>query len=265
MPFDTTSCPRFRLGVSLKMYFGYQHTLSWCRQIADIAVRHDAIHHRMAELFVMPSYPTLPVAHDIFASTHVAIGAQDLSIHEHGAFTGEVGAPMLAELGCAYVEIGHAERRRHFGETEDSIAVKTANAIRSGLTPVLCIGESEAGDVESASRACIEQFESAVSKSPTPLSESAMILAYEPHWAIGSSQPAPHHHIAGVCHRLRQHVVDLSGVSVIYGGSAGPGLLTSIHAHSDGLFLGRFVHEPSALTTILDEVLAIHERLPRTR
>ncbi|WP_148252002.1 triose-phosphate isomerase family protein [Aidingimonas lacisalsi] len=252
------SLPRFRLGISLKMYFGYQQTLSWCHQVADISARHDTIRQSIAELFVIPSYPAIAPVLDIFSQTAVHVGAQDLSRYEQGAYTGEVGAPMLAELGCKYVEIGHAERRRYFGDDEESIAIKTDNALRHGLTPVLCIGESQPGDIDSAAQTCIDQFESALSHTSRSSSRLSMILAYEPHWAIGTAKPASHRHITGVCGLLREHVSSLRGVDVIYGGSAGPGLLTSIHPYSDGMFLGRFVHDPAALVTILDEVLAIH-------
>src|SRR5688572_33008006 len=99
-------------GVSLKMYFGAEETLKWCRQVAEIARRHEAVVNGAADIFVLPSMPVIAQARDVFAGTGISVGAQNLFWEDKGAFTGEVSAAMLRELGCRYVEVGHAERRR---------------------------------------------------------------------------------------------------------------------------------------------------------
>src|SRR6266851_3534048 len=124
------------IGVSLKAYFGYRQTLAWCSQVASIAQARG----RAAEVFVLPAFPALPAVADIFAPTTVRIGAQDLCADDDGARTGEVGGALLAKLGCRYVEVGHAERRRLYGEAEVVVAGKLAAAFRHGLIPVLCVG-----------------------------------------------------------------------------------------------------------------------------
>ncbi|MEU6643180.1 triose-phosphate isomerase family protein [Saccharomonospora sp. NPDC046836] len=238
------------LGVSLKMYFGHASTLDWCRAVAEIARHHQAIRTGLAELFVLPSFPSIMGVAEIFAGTPVRFGAQDLFWEDSGAFTGEVSGQQLRELGCTYVEVGHAERRRIFGEDAEIVARKTAAALRNGLVPVLCVGEPERGPATEAAAWCRREVEAALGYASGPVT-----VAYEPHWAIGATEPAPDEHIAEVCAALKQ---DLPGdVRVIYGGSAGPGLVTRLGSAVDGLFLGRFAHDPAAVATIVDEALAL--------
>jgi triosephosphate isomerase len=189
----------------------------------------------------------------VFASTPVRIGGQDIFWEDEGPFTGEVSGAQLRELGCDYVEIGHAERRRIFGEDDEMIAAKTAAAFRNGLTPLLCVGEQRPSSVEAATAECMAQLESALSTAAGPV-----VVAYEPQWAIGAAEPASPLYIAAVCSALRSHLSS-TGSSVIYGGSAKPGLLTQLGDGVDGLFLGRFAHDPAAVTAILDEVVDLAE------
>ncbi|MCA1279346.1 triose-phosphate isomerase family protein [Saccharopolyspora sp. 7B] len=248
------------IGVSLKMYFGHQRTLDWCADVAEIARRHPAVRGGGAKLFVLPSFPGLPPALDLFRDTPVEVGAQDLFWEDHGAYTGEVSGAELRELGCRHVEVGHAERRRLFGEDDRVVAAKTAAALRNGLTPVLCLGEERAGSTTDAVRTCLEQLDSALDAARAAGRGGAVVIAYEPQWAIGAAEPAEPEFIGAVCGKLR-NALDaepvLAGSRVIYGGSAGPGLLSTLGDAADGLFLGRFAHDPAALERILDEVVAL--------
>ena len=247
------------IGVSLKMYFSHARTVEWCRAIAQLAREHRAVQDGSAELFVIPTYPSIPAALAIVGD-HVAVGAQDISTEDSGAFTGEVSGAELAELGCRVVEVGHAERRRLFGETDEVVRAKTAAALRNGLAPVLCVGEANRGDPRDASRECIRQITDALLTADAAGHRGRVIVAYEPHWAIGAPEPAPAQYIREVCAALSEHVhglVDHARSAVIYGGSAGPGLLTEVRDSVDGLFLGRFAHDPAAVERILDEVRKI--------
>jgi triosephosphate isomerase len=239
------------IGISLKMYFGRARTVEWCGAVARITRSHPAITEERARLVVLPSHPYLLEAGAVFASTPVRIGGQDLFWEDEGAFTGEVSGAQLRELGCDYVEIGHAERRRIFGEDDEIIAAKTAAAFRNGLTPIVCVGEQRRSTVEAAVAECVAQLRSS----------GPVVVAYEPVWAIGADEPASPGYIAAVCRALRSHV---SG-PVIYGGSAKPGLLTQLGDGVDGLFLGRFAHDPSAVAAILDEVVDLAEGGPQWR
>jgi triosephosphate isomerase (TIM) len=251
------------IGVSLKMYFGRVRTADWCRGVAEIASSHPAITDGRVRLVVLPSHPYLLEARNIFGATPVHIGGQDLFWEDSGAYTGEVSGAQLAELGCDYAEIGHAERRRIFGEDDAIIALKTTAAVRNGLTPLLCVGESKRSSVEEAIADCVAQLDSALS---TVAADNAgpVVVAYEPQWAIGATKPASPQHITAVCAALRTHLTPFTGSQVIYGGSAQPGLLTQLKSGVDGLFLGRFAHDPSAVATILDEVL-LSEGSPQWR
>jgi triosephosphate isomerase len=242
------------LGVSLKLYFGHRETLEWCREVAEMAKHQRALQDGDVRLFVLPSFQALVPASEIFADTPVLIGAQNLHWQDRGAFTGEVSGLALRETGCRYVEVGHAERRRFFGEDDTIVAAKTATALRNGLIPVICVGEPEEGPAEEAAAVCVAQLRSALEKSEG--TSGAIVVAYEPVWAIGATDPASAKHVSAVCTLLREW---LSGQnqfidwSVIYGGSAGPGLLRQLGPDVDGLFLGRFAHKVDALSDIIGE------------
>lgn len=239
------------LGVSLKMYLGHAQTLEWSRAVAAVADDAAVLRDGRAELFVMPTFPSLPAVAEVLAASPVSVGAQDLAAADSGAYTGEVSGSVLAELGTAYVEVGHAERRRLFGEDEAVVAAKAAAALRHGLVPVLCLGEAAQGDPETAAAECARQLRSALADAPA----GRVVVAYEPQWAIGAERPAPTEHIVAVVAHLRAALAgpDRTGSAVVYGGSAGPGLLTRLGAGVDGLFLGRFAHDPQALATVLAE------------
>src|SRR3954451_25092411 len=109
------------VGVSLKTYFGYHQTLEWARAFADLFPRGS---RRDVEMFVLPSFPTLPEVTRVLAGTGIAVGAQDLSADDAGNRTGEVTGALLAEIGCRYAETGHAERCTLFGVTDSVVAAK---------------------------------------------------------------------------------------------------------------------------------------------
>ena len=244
------------VGVSLKMYFSHRRARDWFAEVADVAARHSAVAGGDLELFVMPGYLQLLPAREAFAGTRVQLGAQDLAADDDGAFTGEVSGAELAEIGVRLAEVGHAERRRLFAEGEPLVAAKTAAAVRNGLLPVVCVGESAPGDSAVAALEARRQLRSAISSSP----RSEVIVAYEPAWAIGAPAPAPADHIRVVAEGLRAELAQSpgrEGSAVLYGGSAGPGTMAELAGAVDGLFLGRFAHDPRALARVLDEAGAV--------
>jgi triosephosphate isomerase len=242
--------PPIIVGVSLKMYFGHRQAGDWFAEVAGHLTAHPAIRTGRVRLFVAPTYLQILPAMQAFTGTGVLIGAQDVADDDAGPYTGEVSAAELAEVGVSIAEIGHAERRRLFGETDDLIARKVAAALRHGITPLLCIGEhTAAGD---AAGAVVEQLRAGLVGAPA----GPVIVAYEPVWAIGAAEPAAAGHIIAMTTALRtalDAMPDRAGSQVIYGGSAGPGLLTALGDAVDGLFLGRFAHDPAALLAVLDE------------
>jgi len=237
------------VGVSLKMYFGHAQTLEWISKVAGLARSHPAVVDGSVEVFVIPGFVSLAASVGVLENTPVLVGAQDLATEDAGAFTGEVSGVELAEVGARVVEVGHAERRALFGETDEIVAAKTSAALRNGLAPVLCVGEKTRTSPEEAAAECLRQLNSALDGA----SAGRVIVAYEPVWAIGAAEPAEHAYVRAVCARLHAAVADRPDSAVIYGGSAGPGLLAELGHDVDGIFLGRFAHDTDALGRVLDE------------
>jgi triosephosphate isomerase len=239
------------------MYFSYAQTVAWCQRVSTMAQQLPALADGHVELTVFPSFVALSAAAGTFAGTPVSIGAQDIFWEDRGPFTGEVGGSELREVGCRFVEVGHAERRRYFGETNEIVARKLEAAARNDLTAVLCVGEDARGDPGAASVWCVSQLGALLDHGAPK--EKRVIIAYEPWWAIGAEGPASIEHIRVVCSAIRAWL-DLSphlrGCRVIYGGSARLGVLTELEDCLDGLFLGRFAHEPYNLGQIIRETTA---------
>jgi triosephosphate isomerase len=237
------------VGVNLKMYFGVEETRRWLEAAAKMMHGTDS---SLLEIFVLPSFLSLSLARDLLAGSNMQFGAQDVSSEREGPFTGEVSASMLREVGCTYVAIGHAERRRLFGEDDELTKRKAAVALESNLIPVVCVGETEKSSVGAAVEECISQI--------TPVLETAsdsadLLFAYEPVWAIGATQPAEAQRTLAVASRLRQTFESRPGrTRLLYGGSAGPGIFDELATGIDGLFLGRFAHDVNSLRKVLLEM-----------
>ncbi|MDR2567629.1 MAG: triose-phosphate isomerase [Bifidobacteriaceae bacterium] len=247
----TPAAPVF-LGVSLKTYFDHRQTVEWAAKLVE-AGRAWSVSPEEVEIVLLPSFPSIPAVAQAVGSAGVKVGAQNLSQFGAGPYTGEVWGRSLAQVGCSYVELGHAERRALFGETDAVVQSKVAAAIASGLIPLICVGEAAQTSPGEAAELCVRQFANALGGVSSP---PQLVLAYEPIWAIGSKDPAPAEHIDCVAQALhawaRRHCLG-STIRVIYGGTAGPGTLSSLGSSVDGLFLGRRVHDPCAFRQIVAE------------
>lgn len=178
-----------------------------------------------SEVAVFPPFTDLRSVQTLIDAEKFGLvfGAQDLSAHDNGAFTGEISGAFLASLGCRYVLVGHSERRQYHGESDEILAEKVAAALRHGLIPVLCVGETaEDLDKFGASAVPISQMTSALNGIPL---DAEVVVAYEPVWAIGSGQAATAAQAEEVCAALRQtlaknHGEDLADrTRILYGGS----------------------------------------------
>jgi triosephosphate isomerase len=242
------------LGVSLKMYLGLEDTLRWLDEVSELAPLPLGLH-----LFVLPSFPALPGAYHALMGSGVSYGAQDVWYEALGPYTGEVAASMLAELGCRYVAVGHAERRRLFGENNAVVARKAAAAAAEGLIPVVCVGEIERREEAQASREVTRQLKASLKGVP----DVELVVAYEPVWAIGAKDPAPASHVVAVTAALKRSLGERRNTTwVLYGGAAGPGTLTALanygpDASPDGLFLGRYAHHVDNLRIIMAEAATL--------
>jgi triosephosphate isomerase len=209
------------------------------------------------DLFVVPDFITILEAARILESSHIMLGAQDTFWKDDGPYTGEVSPRVLQQAGVKIVEIGHAERRAMFGETDEQVAQKAGAAARHGLIPLVCIGERTHHNIASAAvgmaiEECRPQVMSVLAAVPDDVE---VILAYEPVWTIGASKPADADHVVNVTKELRRMTEGRKGVTrIMYGGSAGPGTFAKIAAGVDGLFLGRFAHDIHNLKQVITEV-----------
>ncbi|MEV8370428.1 triose-phosphate isomerase family protein [Microbacterium sp. NPDC064584] len=243
------------LGVSLKLYLDIGASEAWARGVAAIAGRHPAVVDGSVQVFVLPSLPALPAVRQALAGTKVAVGAQDLHWEDRGPFTGAISGVDLRDAGCTFVEVGHAERRTLFGETDDIVARKLAAAMRNSLTPVLCIGEENEGPAEDAVLTSTAQLASALDGLDDAV-RGDLVVAYEPVWAIGRPKPANAAHVSRVVAALREMLDRNPRIArswVIYGGSAQAGSLNELGRGVDGLFMGRFAHNPIDLARMVDE------------
>ena len=246
----TSNAEPMYVGVSTKLYLGYRESLRWLSEVRSVVDARPALAAgRDVRFFVIPSFPVLDQAGQILAGSPVLLGAQNCAWGD-GPLTGEVSPGMLAELGVSLVEIGHAERRALFGEDDGVVGRKVRAAVDAGLTPLLCVGEPGKTAPEEAADFCLRQVRSATAgnESLTP----RLLLAYEPVWAIGADQPAAPEYVNAVVGLIREGLG--APCPIIYGGSAGPGLLPQLTA-ADGLFLGRFAHDAANLGRVLDEAL----------
>jgi triosephosphate isomerase len=253
--------PDVLIGCSSKSYFSLDSARTWAERVAD-GVRERAI----AEdgIYVCVPHPLVPVFTDLLDGTRVAVGTQDVSPHPPGAFTGEVSAPLLAELGVRYVMSGHPERRRFCGETPELVNAKVLATLAAGIVPILVVGEPERMD--DPAPVLREQFEAHLAGvSP----EAELIVAYEPTWAIGQAEPAPPEHVVATTAAIRELVRAYTPlVRVVYGGSATFGTYQAIADAAtgepagmpEGVFLGRGGLDPDAFLQTVDEVRSVAGR-----
>ncbi|KAI0377309.1 Triosephosphate isomerase [Hypomontagnella monticulosa] len=259
------SPPRRRIvGVSTKMYFSAARTRSYVDSLLEILSSSPPSSSSLLDdidIFIIPDHITLTsvVSQLSTSKPKILVGAQDAFFEDAGAYTGEVSPAVLAEVGCRIVELGHAERRRLFGETDRDTAKKAAAAARNGMIPLVCIGERTKGDdagaaVTAAVRECGIQVEAVMAELPD---DAEVALAYEPVWAIGAAEPAGAEHVVSVTKEIRalECVRRRKGTTrILYGGSAGPGLFAKLKDGVDGLFLGRFAHDPAQFYRTVVEV-----------
>jgi triosephosphate isomerase len=234
------------VGVSLKMYFSLSRTREYVSAVSKLKTPPDV------DIFVIPDFLSIIPAAESLKGSGILLGAQDTFWEEEGAFTGEISPAVLKEAGCTLVEIGHAERRRIFGETDEDVARKSAAAVRHGLVPLVCIGEQTQAGVSVALAEVSLQVVPLLNAIPD---EAELVLAYEPVWAIGQSSPASPAHVVAVAKGIRDLVFHRRGTTrILYGGSAGPGLFASLSEGVDGLFLGRFAHNVDTFQSTIFEV-----------
>jgi len=187
---------------------------------------------------ICPPYVYIPMVQDLIVDTDIGLGAQDVADQTSGAYTGEIAASMLEEVGCQYVIVGHSERRSIYGEQDDDTAKKYAAARKQGLTPILCVGElleeRESGNTENV---VARQLDAVIALEGVEALADG-VIAYEPVWAIGTGKTASpdqaqdvHAFIRGKIAALDADVADK--VQILYGGSVNGGNAAQLFAMND--------------------------------
>ena len=218
--------------------------------------------HDMAsvEVVVVPPFTDLRSVQTLVEGDRLALryGAQDLSPHDEGAYTGDISGAFLAKLGCTYVVVGHSERRDGHGESDELVASKAVAAYRHGLVPIVCVGEGlevrQAGEHVAHVLAQVEGSLAGI----TPEQAQTVVVAYEPVWAIGTGEVATPEDAQEVCAAIRGKLAELYSaetadkVRVLYGGSVKSGNVASIMAGADvdGALVGGASLQPEEFAAI---------------
>jgi triosephosphate isomerase len=247
------------VGAGLKMYLGYGETIEWLGSLREHIQELDNV-----GVFVLPSFLALAAARDLLGQTPILYGSQNAHWEVKGPYTGEVSPAALRELGCTLVEIGHAERRVMFGETDRWVNLKVAEVLRQGMIPLICIGEHERQSVQRTIDEMRHQVRTALDSAKhdqecgvrEDLSD-AIIVAYEPIWAIGAETSAPSEHIFPIIAAIRSELSCLwpGSNAILYGGSVDSDDAAGIFETGiDGLFVGRSALDLEEFTTIVKVV-----------
>lgn len=248
------------IGHSSKSYFSLADAHHWAEVVARELPQRSFAPERPGEgTFLCVPYPLLPLMLDKLGPSGMTLGTQDLSQFGPGAFTGEVSAQLLHELGSRLTMLGHPERVKLLGETEQVIGTKASQAAANGITPILVAGEPD--PTHDPREVMAAQFEARLKDVPL---EAEVMIAYEPTWAIGAPEPAPPAHVVKVVATIREMLADRPNLRLVYGGSARKGTFAAIVNHArevgnaegipDGVFLGRFGLDPHAFLDVVDEV-----------
>jgi len=221
-----------------KMHNNHLEALALTQQLAFRLTDKD---YAATDIVVLPPFTALRSVQTLVQGDKLKLlyGAQDISPHEDGAYTGDVSGRMLAKLGCSYALAGHSERRQYHHEDDSLVNAKVRAVLAHEMTPVLCIGEPlavrEAGN---HLQHCVTQLDGGLA-GLTAKQVGAMTIAYEPVWAIGTGQVAMPEDVQEVCAAIRQRVSArhghevAAGMRILYGGSVKPDNMPAIMAQSD--------------------------------
>jgi triosephosphate isomerase len=223
-----------------KMNLNHQEAVVLVQKLAWTLAdkKHD---YAKAEVVVIPPFTDIRSVQTLVDGDKLSIryGAQDVSVHDSGAYTGEISAAMLGKLGCSYVVVGHSERRQYHGETDELVAQKAAATLRAGMTPIVCVGEGLPVRQEGTHVPyCTEQVIGSLA-GLTPEQVAGLVIAYEPVWAIGTGEVATPEDAQEVCAAIRACVQKqygddaASAVRILYGGSVKAGNVVGLMAKPD--------------------------------
>ncbi|MDH5710291.1 MAG: triose-phosphate isomerase, partial [Gammaproteobacteria bacterium] len=191
-----------------------------------------------AEVVVCPPFVYIPSVAEAAAGSGIKLGAQNMCDQDSGAFTGEVSGPMLKDVGCEYVIIGHSERRAMYGETDEVTAIKYGAVLKNGLKPIFCIGETLQEREQGITEQVVGRQIDAILNTEGVASLANAVLAYEPVWAIGTGKTATPEQAQEVHAFIRSKIASLDaniaeGLRILYGGSMNPGNAAELRSQPD--------------------------------
>jgi triosephosphate isomerase len=246
------------IGTSWKM----NKTLADARIFAEGLAAADAARDPRIQRFVIPPFTAVREVKAMLADTSVKVGAQNMHWADEGAWTGEISPVMLRDCDLDIVELGHSERREYFGETDKTVGLKTEAAVRHGLVPLICIGETLAEREAGRAQEVLEtQVRGALEKLSGGQRAAEILLAYEPVWAIGvNGIPATSDYADARQAEIIAVAEDVLGrrIPCLYGGSVNPQNCEELIdcPHVDGLFIGRSAWKVEGYLDILAKCAA---------
>jgi triosephosphate isomerase (TIM) len=234
-------------------------TMSEARElVANLAPLVSGVTDR--EIVLAPTFTSLQAVSEAIKGTNMVLAAQNMHWEDKGAFTGEISAEMLLDLGCKYVIIGHSERRQYFGETDETVNKKARQALKKGLSAILCVGETLAEREAGKLNEVINRQVTGGLKDIGAEDMKKVVIAYEPVWAIGTGKTATPEQANEVHSLIRQKVNTLyttvvaEGLRIQYGGSVTPENVTSLMAKPDidGALVGGASLKPDTFATLVN-------------
>ena len=237
-----------------KMYKTIQESVA---TVTDLKAKVSGISDR--EIIICPVFTCLKSACDAAKGSNIKVGGQDLFWEEKGAFTGEISAGQIKDTGCTHVIIGHSERRQYFHETNETVGKKIQAALKTGLTPIVCVGETlaerESGKTFAVNEKHVREGMGSLSKEQA----ARIVIAYEPVWAIGTGKVATPAQAEEVHIYIRKTIASMfgqdvaEGLRILYGGSVKPENISELMAQGniDGALVGGASLEADSFTKII--------------
>jgi triosephosphate isomerase len=212
------------------------------------------------EIVLAPTFTALQTVADTIKGTNMTLAAQNLFWEDKGAFTGEISAEMLLDLGCKYVIIGHSERRQYFGETDETVNKRVRQALNKGLLPIICVGELLSEREAGKANEVIDRQITGALKGVSAGEMQKIVLAYEPVWAIGTGKTATPDQANEIHAFIRQKIKSLynvevaEGLRIQYGGSVTPENVSALMAKPDidGALVGGASLKPDSFAALVN-------------
>ncbi len=235
--------------------------LEGIQMVQKLSYRLEREDYDRVEVLVCPPFTSLRSIQTVIGADKmmIGLGAQNVDWHESGAYTGEISASMLAKLDVSYVIVGHSERRQYFGETDETVNLRAKAVIAAGMTPIVCVGETETEYDDGKTMDVVLSQVSGGLAGIDPDTVAGLVMAYEPVWAIGTGKACSPDRANEVCEAIRIRIGEEFGsaaaesVRIQYGGSVNPGNVKELMAkrHIDGALVGGASLDPDKFAAVV--------------